>query len=165
MTSFTRSRSFRRGLTVIYWIALPLVLLAAIGAVLPGNEYQGWLPSWVYAAGFVAFAALICWRLWLNSRTLGYATPSAGRFLRVILPLGLLAIAGLVIALVGAVCIGLGVWLTVDPQLDQPPGFWAIGTAVIGVFAVAFGLLLTIPFFRAMRRKPSKEPEAAEPEP
>ena len=153
MTSFTRSRSFKRVLTVIYWIALPLVLLAMVGSVLPGGQYAGPFPSWVYALGFAAFAALIGWMLWLNSRALGYATPSASRFLRVIVPLGLLAVAGLVIVLLGATWIAIGIWLTVDPEAG-PAGPWPLGTALIGLLTLIFGLALTLPFMRVVRRKP-----------
>ncbi|WP_298161502.1 hypothetical protein [Brevundimonas sp.] len=162
MKSFTRSRSFKRVLTVIYWIALPLVLLAMVGSVLPGNQYEGPLPSWVYALGFAAFAALIGWRLWLNSRALGYATPSAGRVLRVIAPLGLLAIAGLVVALLGAAWIGIGLWLTFDPEAG-PAGPWPLGTAIVGFLSLIFGLALTLPFIRVVRRAPPEEADIVEP--
>lgn len=163
MTSFTRSRSFKRVLTVIYWIALPLVLLAMVGSVLPGGQYAGPLPSWVYALGFAAFAALIGWRLWLNSRALGDATPSTGRLLRVVLPLGLLAVAGLIIVLLGVTWIAIGIWLTVDPEAG-PAGPWPLGTAIFGFLTLIFGLALTLPFIRVVRRAPPEKTDTAGPE-
>ncbi|WP_428149453.1 hypothetical protein [Brevundimonas sp.] len=163
MSSFTRSRSFRRALTVIYWIALPLVLLSMVVMFLPGVQTAG-APPWLYAIGSSAFAALIGWRLWLNSRALGDAPSSSLERLLILVLLGLLALAGLAVALLGAAWIGIGIWLTVQPPTGAQVDFWPIGTGVIGLGTVALGFALTFPFIRAVRRAPSQEADRQEPE-
>ena len=165
MTSFSRSRSFRRGLTVIYWIALPLALLAMAGSVMPGNQYQGWLPSGAYAVAFGLFAAIIGWRLWLNSRSLGHVAPSVRRLTLVLVPLCLLAIAGLIIALLGASWVGIGVWFTVHPHMTAPPAYWALVTAALGLLTMLLGAALAFPFIRTVRRRPSAPTGEAAPAP
>ena len=63
--SLRSSRLFKRAVLTIYWIALPVCLLAFVASfttVSPEGAYQ---PSWATALVSGALAALIGWCLWL----------------------------------------------------------------------------------------------------
>ena len=104
---------------IFYWIALPLALLLCAGWLLNAGVGAPGGNSWRMAAGAGAFAVLIAWRLWLNSRALGRtgSLPPTRRLVLVVLPFALLALAGVGIAALGLIWIATGVWLLFGSEL------------------------------------------------
>ena len=158
MKSLARSRLFKRVVQVVYWIALPITLLGAFGA-LTNSEVGNSKPLLLPALGLLALAALIGWRLWVNSRALDYAGEpmSVSRLFFVILPLGFLAMAGLVVSLLGISWVSIGVWSAFQPH----GGLAAFGLGLIGLVTVLAGGGLTLPLFLVLRRRTTKTSSVA----
>lgn len=155
-------RVFRGSVVVIYWVALPLAVLGALGGAAglmfgPGQPVL----QWPLTLGFAAFAVVLAWRLWLNSRALGWAgpVPRARRLLTVLLPLGILALVGLVIAAVGLVWLITGGLMLLAPEnstmtfreLVMSKGL-VLGC---GLAAALLGVALTLPMIRVLRARPA----------
>jgi hypothetical protein len=140
---------------VIYGVALPLTILGAVGgaaglAFAPSEPPAYQLPM---TLGFAVLAGLLAWRMWLNSRALGWAgaAPGPQRILLVWAPLIALALVGLLVALFGLVWIGLAVFLM---QRQDPAPVTDI-TAVLGVLATVLGCLMIWPVIGLLRRRRS----------
>ena len=140
-------------MVVIYWIALPLALLAAGGWISSLFFVPEETRNWWFAAGSVGFCALLIWRLWLNSHALGRTGPfpPPRRFWRVFVPLGLLALVGLCLA-----GLGMGAAILAATGLRQaPPGVMptAVGAAV---FLITLGCGMCWPLVSRLLRRPSE---------
>lgn len=151
--------SFRRAVVVFYWIALPFALLLCAGWLLnAGVSSAG--NSLILAGGAGAFAALIAWRLWLNSRALGRAgpMPPTRRLLLVFLPLTVLALAGIGLSALGLIWLSVGVWLLLGPDLAVFGYRDLAATAALpiggGALMVLMGVLLVLPLRRSLRNRP-----------
>lgn len=150
---------FRKAVTAIYWVALPISLLFCAGWLLSAFVSPSPGQEWLMAMGSGAFAALIAWRLWLNSRALGWAAgpPRPRRLLLVVLPLLVLALAGVALAAIGVVWLGLGIWLISVPE-SAASGYRDLVSAPVipiagGVMLVLVGGLLGAPLIRSLRRR------------
>lgn len=146
---------FRKAVVVFYWLILPLVLLACLGGVFAAlvNPANPW--PWLSAAVAAAFAGLIGWRLWLNSRAVGWGSsmPSLRRLLLVFAPLAAMALAGLVLMFLGLAWLGVGLWYADGGFEDS-----AVGALVGGVFTLGVGAALIAPLALRFRRQPEKSP-------
>lgn len=146
---------FRKAVVVIYWVTLPLALLVCagwlIGAVMKPADAQPWM-----MAGAAAFAGLVGWRLWLNSRALGWGgpMPPAPRLLMVFAPLAAVAFAGIGVMAVGLAWLIYGFWLTDVPHA----GDVAVGPLIGGVLSLGVGGALIAPLALCLRRKPGANP-------
>ncbi|CAN7348935.1 hypothetical protein [Brevundimonas sp. LjRoot202] len=145
---------FRKAVILFYWLILPLVVLACLGGI-PGVIFNPAAPrSWLTILGAAAFAGLVCWRLWLNSRAVGWGgpMPSARRLLLVFAPLAAIALAGLVLMVLGLGWLAYGFWLA-----DADFGAAAVGPLIGGVLALAAGAALIAPLALHLRRRPAKD--------
>jgi hypothetical protein len=173
--SLRSSRLFKRAVLAIYWVALPICMLAFIASfatVSPEGAYQ---PSWGTALVSGALAALIGWRLWLLARSMGHVgeLPSPRRWIIVVIPLAMLSLVGLVVMLLGLAWAGLGVWLVMQPEafdgaLTYPDGAiagrWGGAlTAGFGLIALIGGAALNIPLLRLLTRRSFETPSPADP--
>ncbi len=140
---------------VIYGVTLPLAILCAMGGAV-GLAFATSEPP-VYqlsmTLGFAVLAGLLAWRMWLNSRALGWAgaAPGPRRILLVWAPLVALALVGLLVALFGLVWIALAVFL----MQRQDPMLPLTATAVLGALAIALGGLMIWPVIRLSGRRRS----------
>ncbi|MBA3999068.1 hypothetical protein [Brevundimonas sp.] len=172
--SLRSSRLFKRAVLAIYWVALPICLLAFVAsftAMSPDGAYQ---PSLGTALVSAALAGLIGWRLWLIARSMGHVgeLPSPRRWIIVVIPLALLSLVGLAVMLLGLVWTGLGLWLALEPgalegALIYPDGVldsrWAGAlTAGSGLIALIGGAALNIPLLRLLPRRRSETPSPAD---
>lgn len=147
----------RRALTWLYWPVLALALIVAMGWLLGAITGPRHVYNAVGALGSTLFAALVGWRLWLNTRSLGKggAIPSLDRLLRVFLPFGILALVGLFIVATGIAMIA-GWWFVTFGEIDSTGGdvapelhhFGLIGTA-----AMLVGAGLCWPLLRKLTRR------------
>ena len=172
--SLRSSRLFKRAVLTIYWIALPVCLLAFVASFTTVSSEGAYQPSWATALVSGALAALIGWCLWLVARSMGHVgdLPSPRRWIIVVIPLALLSLVGLVVMLLGLAWTGLGVWLAVHPDafdaaLTYPEGAisgrWAGGLTVgFGLIAVVGGTALNIPLLRLLTRRRSETPSPAD---
>ena len=151
---------FRRAVVVFYWIALPFALLLCAGWLLNAGVSVSGGSSWMIAAGAGAFAMVIAWRLWLNSRALGRAgpLPPTRRLLLVVLPLTVLALAGICLVALGFVWLSIGAWLLFGSELATS-GYRDLvsGKALPiggGVLMVLVGGALILPLRRSLRTRP-----------
>lgn len=146
---------------VFYWITLPLSLLVWMGWLAGAVMDPADTRSWLMSAGAAALAAVIGWRLWLNSRSVGWSgpIPQTRRLLLVFLPLTVLAIAGTGVAATGLAVLALGVGLLASPDTRAVgTGGLAMGAALYlggGVLIVLVGAALTFPLLRSLGRKPA----------
>jgi hypothetical protein len=155
---------------VIYWIALPLTLLGAVSGFVSlifgfgrtsTPDYQ--LPM---TLGCTVLAGLLVWRLWLNSRALGWAgpVPRPRRVLLVWAPLSLLALIGLLVLALGLIWLVIASLLLLAPenstlafrQLVMGFGIALGGGAVMSVIGAA----LMFPLVRLIRTRPRPVVEA-----
>jgi len=150
---------FRKMVAAIYWVALPVSLLICagwlIGAIMSPSDGR----SWLMAAGAGGFAGMIGWRLWLNSRALGWAAAAPGRrrLLLVILPLLALAFVGIAATALGVAWLALGIWLIGGSEsatsgyrdLVSGPLLPLVGGAVL----ILVGGTLCVPLIRSLRRR------------
>jgi hypothetical protein len=150
---------FRKSVVVFYWVALPLVLLACTGGLISGVLAPDGVRSWAPVGGAAVLAVLIGWRLWLNSRSVGWGgpMPPPRRLLLVFAPLAVLAAAGLGMAALGFAWLALGVWLMMGPD-SATSGFRDLVTGAAlpiggGIVLVMAGAALTLPLFRSLRRR------------
>lgn len=161
-------RLFRRFVVIVYWAALPLCLLVAVAAL-----FNAPAPNWPLAAAAAAFALLVMWRLRLNRLALGHsaAVPGAGRLVRVFLPLGVLALLGVLAILLGLAWIVIAIVMARDPSMMIAPELaqastvypWLLGGS--GVILVGIGAAVVWPFVRLFRKTPavpsSPQPQGA----
>ncbi|MFC7377980.1 hypothetical protein [Brevundimonas sp. GCM10030266] len=151
-------KTFRGSVVVIYWLVLPLALLAAAGWTISLFIDPASPRSWPMATGSILFCGLLIWRLWLNSQALGRAgpLPSPRRFWSVYAPLGLLALVGLCI-------LGLGIsgaFVTTALPDVAPDAFpLAIG---LSAALIVIGALMCWPILRLLLRKPAEPAPAPE---
>ncbi len=156
---------FRRFAMVVYGLTLPLCLLVLFVGV-AGDDAQGRHQlNWGMILGSVLAMAVLVWRLHLNRRALGgpAAIPTLRRLLLVFVPLGIVAVAGVLMAAIGLVWTALGIWMVVDPQnaqslLYMPAGpldvrISGVVLVFIGLVCVAIGAVLSLFFLRLFRRK------------
>lgn len=152
--------AFRKAVVVFYWIVLPFALLACvgwlIGAVMDPSEGR----SWMMAVGAAAFAGLISWRLWLNSRSLGRGgpVPPTRRLLLVFMPLAVLALAGLGLAAIGVAWLAMGLWVLFGSEAATS-GFrdLVFGPALPiggGALLILVGAALVVPLVLRLRTQP-----------
>lgn len=152
---------FRKSVVVIYWAALPLALLVCAGWLIGALMDPSSARSWIMAAASAAFAGLIGWRLWLNSRSEGWGgpMPPPRRLLLVFAPLAILALAGIGVAAAGVVLLAFGIGLLTSPD-QAGAGFGALAQGASlylggGVLVVLIGAALTLPLLRRLRRRPA----------
>lgn len=150
---------FRRAVVVFYWIALPFALLLCAGWALNAGVSSSGRGLWMMAAGAGAFAALIAWRLWLNSRALGRAgpMPPTRRLLLVFLPLTVLALAGIGLVALGLIWLSVGVWLLLGPELATSGYRDLVSGAALpigsGALMVLVGGALIVPLRRSLKAR------------
>ena len=145
---------FRKAVVVFYWSVLPLVLLGGLGGVFAAVVNPANPRPWVSTAGAAAFAGLIGWRLWLNSRAVGWGgpMPSARRLLLVFAPLAGVALIGVVVMVLGLAWLAAGLWYA-----DRGAEDAAIGALIGGVLALAGGAALIVPLALRLRRRPLRD--------
>jgi hypothetical protein len=147
-----RSRAFQRSIVAIYWAAIPFLVLGAAGAAM----LEGMPGHWGLAAGLAFGAGLLGWRLWLYRRALGVAGPAPPmrRLLLVWTPLGLLALVGAVMILIGLTWMSAPLWLRSQTAFwDAIDGSMFVLVAVVaGAVLIVTGALMTIPLFRALAK-------------
>lgn len=151
----------QRAVVAFYWIALPFSSLLCAGWLMSALFSPSSPRSWMMAAGAGAFACLIGWRLWLNSRSLGRGgpLPPPRRLLLVFLPLAVLALAGFGLLATGIAALATGIWLLVAPAHDTS-GFRDLisGPAmpvITGVILVLVGAGLIVPLARRLKTRPN----------
>ena len=151
---------FRTSVVAIYWVALPLALLVCAGWLIGAMMDPSSARTWMMAAGAAAFASLVGWRLWLNSRSLGWGgpMPPPRRLLLVFAPLAVIALAGVGVAATGLAVVAFGIGLLISPdQAAAQYGDPARGALLYlggGVMIFLVGAALTLPLLRSLRRKP-----------
>lgn len=162
--------AFRKAVVVVYWIALPLVLLLCAGWLIGAVMHPSDGRSWMMGLGAAAFAGLIAWRLWLNSRSLGQGGPVPPiRRLLLVLPLTVLALVGIGVVTSGVVLLSAGFWVLLGPEAATS-GFrdlvagsaWLIG---LGLLFVAAGAGLATPLILRLRTRPRPGGARLRPEP
>lgn len=159
------SRLFRRFAMVVYGLTLPLCLLVLFVGVAGGDAQGQHQLNWGLILGSVLAMAVLFWRLRLNRRALGdpAVMPTLRRLLLVFIPLGIVAVAGVLMAATGLIWAALGIWLVVDPQNGQSLLYMPAGVidaritgvvlVFIGLVCVAIGAVLSLFFLRLFRRK------------
>lgn len=167
------SRLFRRFAMVVYGLTLPLCLLVLFVGVAGGDAEGQHQLNWGLILGSILAMAVLVWRLRLNRRALGdpAAVPTVRRLLLVFMPLGIVAVAGVLVAATGVVWVALGIWLVADPQNGQSLLYMPAVTfdarisglvlVFIGLVCVAIGALLSLFFLRLFRRR---KPEITSPD-
>lgn len=142
---------FRKAVVIFYWLILPLVLLGCLGGVFAAVVNPANPRPWLSAAVAAAFAGLIGWRLWLNSRAVGWGgpMPPARRLLLVFAPLAVVALTGVVVKFLGLAWLGAGLWYA-----DRGAEDAAIGALIGGVLASGSGAALIVPLALRLRRRP-----------
>jgi len=150
---------FRKSVVIFYWIALPLGLLVCVGWLISALMEPAAVRSWLMSIGAATLAALIGWRLWLNSRSVGWGgpIPTRRRLLHVFLPLAVLALAGIGVAATGLAFLAFGMGLMASTDSDGA-GFRDLlaGAAVyLGGGSMLFiaGGALTVPLLRSLKGK------------
>jgi len=150
---------------VVYGLTLPLCLLTLLVGVAGADAEGQHQLNWGLILGSLLAMAVLVWRLRLNRRALGNpaAIPTVWRLLLVFIPLGVVAVAGVLVAATGAVWFALGIWLIVDPQNGQSLLYMPAGTidarisggllVFIGLVCVAIGAVLSLFFLRLFRRR------------
>lgn len=166
-------RLFRRFAMVVYVLALPFCLLVLFMA-LAGTDAEGhYQPNWALGLGSVVAMGVLAWRLRLNRRALGHSAtmPPPGRLLRVFIPASLGAAAGLLLAILGAFCIWLGLWLVFDTDhapslLDMPAGVpeAMVSAALLISLGLAFVTAGAMPGLFFLRLFRTRAPEASSPD-
>ena len=66
-------RKLSTGLLVVYWIALPVLVLSIIGIfavpLMQGSvTYPSYLPGWVVPSVTCLLPIIVIWRLWIHMR-------------------------------------------------------------------------------------------------
>lgn len=147
----------RKAVVVFYWIALPFAVLNCVGwligtLLVPSNGH-----AWRTALASGLVAAVIGWRLWLNSRAMGRDPSQTMRLLFPILIRGFLAIIGMGLAALGVPWIAVGIHALVSPDFARHfrDTAWS-PTLLVGAGALmaVVGIALTIPFRRILRDRP-----------
>lgn len=155
-------RLFRGGVVIIYWIALPFAVLGALsgllGIMLPDGQGGAWQMQITAASALLTL--LLGWRLWLNTRALGWngGLPRGKRLLVIWIPFAILAVVGLCLIGIGAI------WIAVPhllPEGEADRNVYLLATAAGGGVALV-GALMFWPLVRLLRRKPT--PEVSTPE-
>lgn len=151
---------FRKSVVIFYRVALPLCLLVCAGWLIGALMDPAAMRSWLMSAGAAAFALVIGWRLWLNSRSVGWGgpMPPPRRLLLVFLPLTILALAGLGVWTTGLAFLSFGIGLITSPD-SAGAGFRDLVPGAVlylggGVLIIIAGVALTLPLLRSLRRKP-----------
>jgi hypothetical protein len=164
------SAVFRPGVVLFYWLLLPVLLALVMAWALSAAMQPASVRNWLGLAALVALTALIAWRLWLNRRASGLtgALPGPARLLKVFLPLGLLALFGLLALMLGLMWTAIGVVAARDAalahSLGSPEGSFSLAQIGMGCLAAMIGLALCAPFWRRLiARVPAASAEASEP--
>lgn len=154
-------------MVVIYWIALPLCVLAFVASFATVSPEGRYAPSWTIAPVAAALAGVIGWRLWLYRRALGAAgpLPSGPRVLSAFLPRILLAVLGVVVILLGLAWTGFGLWLALDPPSIAQSGDRLFNLAIAGggLLTLGLGAALNWPLLRLLTRRPAENPSPVAP--
>lgn len=154
-------RLFRGGVVIIYWIALPLAVLITLSGLLgmlPDGRGGAWQVQITAASAILTL--LLGWRLWLNTRALGWngGSPRGKRLLVIWIPFAILAAVGLCLIGIGAIWIAIPHLL---PAGETDRNIYLLATAAGGGVALV-GALMCWPLVRLLRRKPT--PEVSTPE-
>jgi len=156
VVNFQAPSIVRRLLTWLYWPVLGLGLIVTMGWVLGAIVGPRHALNAVGALASISFTGLVAWRLWLNKRSLGEGGPfpGPGTLLRVFLPLGVIALVGLLIVAVGITMIV--VWSSVT--LGEAPGVAVYEAPELSYFGLIGGAALLVgtgmcwPMFRRLVR-------------
>ena len=143
---------FRKSVVVFYWLVLPLALLSCAGWLIMAAMDPSSARSWMMAVGAAAFAGVVGWRLWLNSRSVGWGgpMPPPRRLLLVFLPLAAIALAGLILMFLGLGWLAYGFWLA-DVHTEDA----AVAPLIGGALSLGVGAMLIVPLALRLRRRPS----------
>ena len=154
-TSRNGLRLFRGGVVIIYWIVLPFAVLGTLSG-LPGMLPDGRGGAWQVqiTAASAVLTLLLGWRLWLNTRALGWngGLPRGRRLFVVWIPFAVLAVAGLCLVGIGAI------WIAVPhllPEGEVDRNVYLLATAAGGGVAL-IGALMCWPLVCLLRRKPTQ---------
>ncbi|RZJ81496.1 MAG: hypothetical protein EON88_31005 [Brevundimonas sp.] len=149
MIDLRRSRLFKRLVVAVYWVAVAVCLLGALGAFIsPATPNVRWSAGFAFALAGGVFV----WRLWLYRRALGLTAgfPDPLRLSLVWIPLAFLALGGCMVALLGMTWIAIGLWLAAG---GAPEGMIPLATSAMGLVALPLGGLMCWPLARLVRRR------------
>lgn len=144
----------RKAVVVFYWIALPFAVWICVGWLIGALLVPSNAKAWWTALGSGLVAALIGWRLWLNSRAMGRDPLQTTRLLFPILLRGFLAIFGMGLAALGVAWFAVGIHALVSPDFARHfrDAAWSPALLVgAGALMAVVGIALTLPFRRSMR--------------